>query len=83
MASAVVAVLSPCPGSARGSRPGSRLGGATGSPKRACPKIDRRLLEDVVVAEVKANECWIITGYWEERHHERRRWIERSARDAK
>ena len=21
----------------------------------------------VVVAEVKANECWIITGYWEER----------------
>ncbi len=22
----------------------------------------------VVVAEVKANECWIITGYWEERH---------------
>ena len=20
----------------------------------------------VVVAEVKANECWIITGYWEE-----------------
>jgi hypothetical protein len=22
----------------------------------------------VVVAEVKANECWIITGSWEERH---------------
>jgi hypothetical protein len=22
----------------------------------------------VVVAEVRANECWIITGYWEERH---------------
>ena len=21
----------------------------------------------VVVAEVKANECWVITGYWEER----------------
>jgi hypothetical protein len=21
----------------------------------------------IVVAEVKANECWIITGYWEER----------------
>lgn len=21
----------------------------------------------VVVVEVKANECWIITGYWEER----------------
>ena len=21
----------------------------------------------VVVAEVKSNECWIITGYWEER----------------
>jgi len=21
----------------------------------------------VVVAEAKANECWIITGYWEER----------------
>jgi len=22
----------------------------------------------VVVAEVKQNECWIITGYWEEQH---------------
>ena len=22
----------------------------------------------VVVTKVKANECWIITGYWEERH---------------
>ena len=21
----------------------------------------------VVVAKIKANECWIITGYWEER----------------
>jgi hypothetical protein len=28
--------------------------------------FDSRIL--VVVAEVKANECWIITGYWEERH---------------
>jgi hypothetical protein len=26
--------------------------------------FDGRIL--VVVAEVKANECWIITGYWEE-----------------